>query len=244
MKKLFSQLFSYKTWAFAAAVVTVLMAFPVLQEYIKSSPKIEVSVGNYLITDESEITLLYVVPDTEIDKYQVPLPISFINAEKTAIHNFLGKLSTKMLKVYSNDKKDGYMKRFLCINEQLNNQMQSVYIKSATIVNKGKIELAYNGYELNLVRKNKQQDFPFSFDDFDFNLEITYDNQEKNQNIHFKVLCMCESQYQKMALNKEKLDSGMTFAIFTEAEHLAKQEDGIKIMKCKLKEIGDSVTKI
>ena len=71
MKKLFRKLFSYKAWSYAAAIVTVLMAIPVLKECMKKLPTIDVSVGKYWVTDEEKVTLLYVVPNTAIDKYQV-----------------------------------------------------------------------------------------------------------------------------------------------------------------------------
>lgn len=87
MKKLLCKIFSYKVWSYAAAIVTVLMAIPALKECMKKLPTIEVSVGKFWVTDEEKVTLLYVVPNTTIDKYQVPLPLSFINNGETAIHN-------------------------------------------------------------------------------------------------------------------------------------------------------------
>lgn len=245
MKKWLLKLFSYKTWTYAAAVVTVLMAFPVVKEHMKSPPEVTVSVGDYLVTDQQTITLLYVVPNnTTIDKFQVPLPISFVNMGNSAIHNFLTIFSTKMLKIYDGTR-EGYMKRFLCTNESMNNGMQYSNIKSAAMVGKCKIELISHGYELNIVRRDKQQTSSYPFDNFDFNLEITYDNQEKAQNIHFNVLCLFESQYQEMLLKRVSLKTeGMIFTIFTQIERWRNQDDNIKIMKCKLKDTGVAIVKM
>ena len=238
MKKLLCKIFSYKVWSYAAAIVTVLMAIPALKECIKKLPTIEVSVGKFWVTDEEKVTLLYVVPNTTIDKYQVPLPLSFINNGETAIHNFLGRLSTELLKIGGNDNKDAYMRRFLNGDEHLDNHIQNIYVKSASMVSKGKIELSTKGYELNFVRRKELQTYFPALDNFNFNLEITFDNQETPQSIIFNAICMTESQYKGMLLTQKKLDRGKTFVIFTEAVRLTDQEDGIKIVLCRLKGVA------
>lgn len=242
MKKLFRKLFSYKALSYAAAIVTVLMAIPVLKECMKKLPTIDVSVGKYWVTDEEKVTLLYVVPNTAIDKYQVPIPLSFINNGEFAIHNFSGRLSTELLKIGSYDNKDAYMRRFLNGDEHLDNHIQNIYVKSASMAGKGKIELSTKGYELNFVRRKElQTSFP-AFDNFNFNLEITYDNQETAQSIIFNAICMSESQYK--LLTQKKLDRGKTFVIFTEAVRLIDHEDGIKIVICRLKGSEKSIVKM
>jgi len=238
MKKLLCKIFSYKVWSYAAAIVTVLMAIPALKECMKKLPTIEVSVGKFWVTDEEKVTLLYVVPNTTIDKYQVPLPLSFINNGETAIHNFLGRLSTELLKIGGNDNKDAYMRRFLNGDEHLDNHIQNIYVKSASMVSKGKIELSTKGYELNFVRRKELQTYFPALDNFNFNLEITFDNQETPQSIIFNAICMTESQYKGMLLTQKKLDRGKTFVIFTEAVRLTDQEDGIKIVLCRLKGVA------
>lgn len=244
MKELLCKFFSYKVWSYAAAIVTVLMAIPVLKECMKKPPTIDISVGKYLVTDEEIVTLLYIVPNTTIDKYQVPIPISFTNRGKIAIHNFLGRLSTELLKIGSYDNKDAYMRRFLNGDEHLDNHIQNIYVKSASMAGKGKIELSTKGYELNFVRRKElQTSFP-AFDNFNFNLEITYDNQETAQSIIFNAICVSESQYKGMLLSQQKLDRGKTFVIFTEEERLTDQDDGIEIMICKLKGTNSSVVKL
>lgn len=62
MRKAFSKLLSYKFWSFSAAVVTVLMAVPVIKEYMKGNPEIEVTVGGYIVNKNNEINLYYVIP--------------------------------------------------------------------------------------------------------------------------------------------------------------------------------------
>ena len=244
MKKFLCKIFSYKAWSYAAAIVTVLMAIPVLKECVKKPPTIEVSVGKYWVTDEEKVTLLYVVPNTAIDKYLVPIPLSFSNNGETAIHNFSGRLSTGLLKIGRNDNKDAYMRRFLNGDEHLENHIQNIYVKSALMVGKGKIELSTKGYELNFVRRKElQTSFP-AFDNFNFNLEITYDNQETAQSIIFNAICISESQYKRMLLTQTKLDKGKTFVIFTEAVRLTDQEDGIKIVICRLKGSEKSIVKM
>mgnify|MGYP001777241819 CR=1 FL=1 len=238
MKKLLCKIFSYKVWSYAAAIVTVLMAIPALKECMKKLPTIEVSVGKFWVTDEEKVTLLYVVPNTTIDKYQVPLPLSFINNGETAIHNFLGRLSTELLKIGGNDNKDAYMRRFLNGDEHLDNHIQNIYVKSASMVSKGKIELSTKGYELNFVRRKELQTYFPALDNFNFNLEITFDNQETPQSIIFNAICMTESQYKGMLLTQKKLDRGKTFVIFTETVRLTDQEDGIKIVLCRLKGVA------
>lgn len=238
MKKLLCKIFSYKVWSYAAAIVTVLMAIPALKECMKKLPTIEVSVGKFWVTDEEKVTLLYVVPNTTIDKYQVPLPLSFINNGETAIHNFLGRLSTELLKIGGNDNKDAYMRRFLNGDEHLDNHIQNIYVKSASMVSKGKIELSTKGYELNFVRRKELQTYFPALDNFNFNLEITFDNQETPQSIIFNAICMTEGQYKGMLLTQKKLDRGKTFVIFTEAVRLTDQEDGIKIVLCRLKGVA------
>ena len=238
MKKLLCKIFSYKVWSYAAAIVTVLMAIPALKECMKKLPTIEVSVGKFWVTDEEKVTLLYVVPNTTIDKYQVPLPLSFINNGETAIHNFLGRLSTELLKIGGNDNKDAYMRRFLNGDEHLDNHIQNIYVKSASMVSKGKIELSTKGYELNFVRRKELQTYFPALDNFNFNLEITFDNQETPQSTIFNAICMTESQYKGMLLTQKKLDRGKTFVIFTEAVRLTDQEDGIKIVLCRLKGVA------
>lgn len=238
MKKLLCKIFSYKVWSYAAAIVTVLMAIPALKECMKKLPTIEVSVGKFWVTDEEKVTLLYVVPNTTIDKYQVPLPLSFINNGETAIHNFLGRLSTELLKIGGNDNKDAYMRRFLNGDEHLDNHIQNIYVKSASMVSKGIIELSTKGYELNFVRRKELQTYFPALDNFNFNLEITFDNQETPQSIIFNAICMTESQYKGMLLTQKKLDRGKTFVIFTEAVRLTDQEDGIKIVLCRLKGVA------
>lgn len=238
MKKFLCKIFSYKVWSYAAAIVTVLMAIPALKECMKKLPTIEVSVGKFWVTDEEKVTLLYVVPNTTIDKYQVPLPLSFINNGETAIHNFLGRLSTELLKIGGNDNKDAYMRRFLNGDEHLDNHIQNIYVKSASMVSKGKIELSTKGYELNFVRRKELQTYFPALDNFNFNLEITFDNQETPQSIIFNAICMTESQYKGMLLTQKKLDRGKTFVIFTEAVRLTDQEDGIKIVLCRLKGVA------
>lgn len=238
MKKLLCKIFSYKVWSYAAAIVTVLMAIPALKECMKKLPTIEVSVGKFWVTDEEKVTLLYVVPNTTIDKYQVPLPLSFINNGETAIHNFLGRLSTELLKIGGNDNKDAYMRRFLNGDEHLDNHIQNIYVKSASMVSKGKIELSTKGYELNFVRRKELQTYFPALDNFNFNLEITFDNQETPLSIIFNAICMTESQYKGMLLTQKKLDRGKTFVIFTETVRLTDQEDGIKIVLCRLKGVA------
>ena len=142
MKKFLCKIFSYKVWSYAAAIVTVLMVIPALKECMKKPPTIDVSVGKYWVTDEEKVTLLYVVPNTAIDKYLVPIPLSFSNNGETAIHNFSGRLSTELLKIGRNDNKDAYMRRFLNGDEHLENHIQNIYVKSASMVGKGKIELS------------------------------------------------------------------------------------------------------
>lgn len=238
MKKLLCKIFSYKVWSYAAAIVTVLMAIPALKECMKKLPTIEVSVGKFWVTDEEKVTLLYVVPNTTIDKYQVPLPLSFINNGETAIHNFLGRLSTELLKIGGNDNKDAYMRRFLNGDEHLDNHIQNIYVKSASMVSKGKIELSTKGYELNFVRRKELQTYFPALDNFNFNLEITFDNQETPLSIIFNAICMTENQYKGMLLTQKKLDRGKTFVIFTETVRLTDQEDGIKIVLCRLKGVA------
>ena len=244
MKKLLRKIFSYKVWSYAAAIVTVLMAIPALKECMKKPPTIEVSVGKYWVTDEEKVTLLYVVPNTTIDKYIVPIPLSFVNSGETAIHKFLGRLSTELLKVGGNDNKDAYMRRFLNGDEHLDNHIQNIYVKSASMVSKGKIELSTKGYELNFVRRKElQTSFP-ALDTFNFNLEISYDNQETTQSLIFNAICMSESQYKGMLLTQKKLERGKIFVIFTEAARLTDQEDGIEIVICRLKGNENSVVKM
>ena len=109
---------------------------------------------------------------------------------------------------------------------------------------KGKIELSTKGYELNFVRRKElQTSFP-AFDNFNFNLEITYDNQETAQSFIFNAICMSESQYKGMLQIPTKLERGKTFVIFTETERLSKQEDGIKIVICGLKGSEKSIVKM
>ncbi|WP_368335916.1 hypothetical protein [Phocaeicola dorei] len=62
MRKTFSELLFYKFWSFAAAVVTVLMAVPVIKEYMKGNPEIEVTVGGYIVNNNDEINFYYVIP--------------------------------------------------------------------------------------------------------------------------------------------------------------------------------------
>ena len=62
MRKAVSKLLSYKFWSFTAAVVTVLMAVPVITEYMKGNPEIEVTVGGYIVNKNNEINLYYVIP--------------------------------------------------------------------------------------------------------------------------------------------------------------------------------------
>ena len=74
IRKAFSKLLSYKFWSFTAAVVTVLMAVPVIKEYMKGNPEIEVTVGGYIVNKNDEINLYYVIPSLNVNKYQVPFP--------------------------------------------------------------------------------------------------------------------------------------------------------------------------
>lgn len=74
MKKLFRKLFSYKAWSYAAAIVTVLMAIPVLKECMKKLPTIDVSVGKYWVTDEEKSD--FAVCCTKHCNRQIPSPYS------------------------------------------------------------------------------------------------------------------------------------------------------------------------
>ncbi len=130
------------------------------------------------------------------------------------------------------------MRRFLNGDEHLDNHIQNIYVKSASMVSKGKIELSTKGYELNFVRRKELQTYFPALDNFNFNLEITFDNQETPQSIIFNAICMTESQYKGMLLTQKKLDRGKTFVIFTEAVRLTDQEDGIKIVLCRLKGVA------
>lgn len=62
MRKAFSKLLFYKFWSFTAAVITVLMAVPVIKEYMKGNLEIEVTVGGYIVNKNDEINLYYVIP--------------------------------------------------------------------------------------------------------------------------------------------------------------------------------------
>ena len=154
------------------------------------------------------------------------------------MNHFLGRLSTELLKIGGNDNKDAYMRRFLNGDEHLDNHIQNIYVKSASMVSKGKIELSTKGYEQNFVRRKELQTYFPALDNFNFNLEITFDNQETPQSIIFNAICMTESQYKGMLLTQKKLDRGKTFVIFTEAVRLTDQEDGIKIVLCRLKGVA------
>lgn len=84
------------------------------------------------------------------------------------------------------------MRRFLNGDEHLDNHIQNIYVKSASMVSKGKIELSTKGYELNFVRRKELQTYFPALDNFNFNLEITFDNQETPQSIIFNAICMTE----------------------------------------------------
>lgn len=136
------------------------------------------------------------------------------------------------------------MRRFLNGDEHLDNHIQNIYVKSASMAGKGKIELSTKGYELNFVRRKELQTYFPALDNFNFNLEITYDNQETAQSIIFNAICMSENQYKGMLLTPKKLDRGKTFVIFTEAVRLTDHEDGIKIVICRLKGSEKSIVKM
>jgi len=236
MKKVFAKLISYKFWSFAAAIVTVLMAIPVVKESMRSNPEVEIMVKDYIVKKRHEISLYYVIPNLGTNKIQVPFPISFVNTGNNAVHDFLVQFRTKMLAVRSDGKIIGHMRRFICADEKVNDDTQIVYVESNVMQSKGKIDLSSNGCKLNFIlEEDVSRADSQVLDAFDFDMDMTFDNQEKVKSLHFNAYCISEKQYEELLLDKKERKDGMNFAILTEQLYSTIQDHGIQIMVCKLR---------
>lgn len=245
MKKVFAKLLSYKFWSFAAAIVTVLMAIPVVKESMRSNPEVEITVKDYIVRKDCKISLYYVIPNLGTNKIQVPFPISFINTGNNAVHDFLAQFRAKMLAVRNDGKIIGHMRRFICADDKVNDDTQIIHVESNVIQSKGKTDLSSNGYKLNFVlEEDVSRTDSQVLDAFDFDMEMTFDNQEKVEFLHFNAYCISEKQYEELLLDKKRRKDGMNFAILTEPLYSTMQDHGIQIMVYKLKEQDVSVIKL
>lgn len=232
-------------WTIIGAMATVITAYPIIKEIIQAHKEVDITIGNYPVKDSQHLSLYYIVPNENTPKYQLPIPLKFINAKEVAIENFAASINVSMKKIIHNNK-EGYMKRILTNQENINNHEQNIYISSKTFVSKGMLDISTEDYMFNVVNENNINENDIVWDTFDFDLNITYDNQKEAKKIHCTLFC-CFSQdlLKTEQILKDRLtDQTMPFLIRTTKAYKTQQNNDIPITVCKLSDEANSITKI
>lgn len=233
-------------WTIIGTIATVITTFPIIKDTIQASKEINMTIGTFTLKGSQHISLYYIVPHENTSKFQLPIPLRFINTEETAIENFMAYANINLKKVICNNKELGYMKRILTNQEKTNAGKQHIYISSKTFVSKGSLDLSTEDYMLNVVNENNNNENDVIWDTFNFDLYITHDNQQESQKIHFDIFCCFSQDFLKteQILKSNLTDHSMNFLIHTTKAYVAKQNDSILITICKLADETNSIIRI
>lgn len=246
MNDFMSLLKSTRFWTIIGAIATIITAYPIIKGAIQAPQEISMTLGNYTLKHSQHISLYYIVPNENTSKFQLPIPLKFINTEETAIENFMTYANISMKKIISNNKQIGYMKRILTDQEKTNIGKQNIYISSKTFVSKGTLDLSAEDYMLNVVNENNNKENDVIWDTFDFDLYITYDNQQEVKKLHFDIFCCFSQDFLKteQKLRDSSTDHSTRFLIRTTKAYKVQQDDGVFVTICKLTDEEKSIIRI
>ena len=220
--------------AVITTICTVIAVFPIIEVWFKTPPRADVRVNSFPIGDKDVVSLYYIIERDTASKYQLPIPLQFVNESDESIENFMATISTEMKSISLSD--NAYLLRIVGLQEECKRDMQNAFLASTHFYANALLDC--NKAYFNVVC-DKDNYTELIVDSFTSRIVMTYDGLKRRdvQPIYMKVyVCFSDSHNQSLQMmGKITYSDSKNFLIFTEKEILTKTADGIPVVICKLK---------
>ena len=221
--------------AVITTICTVIAVFPILDDWFGTPPRVDVRINSHPIGGKDIVSLYYIIERDSVSKYQLPIPLQFVNESDEAIENFIATISTKMKPVSLSD--NAYLLRIIGLQEERKQDMQNAYLSSKHFYANGMLDC--NNAYFNVVC-NEDDYTNLVVDSFTLKVAMTHDGL-KRRDVHpaYVKVYVCFSDLHKkslQAMGDMTSSDSKNFLIFTEKDRLVKTSDGIPVVICKLKD--------